>query len=1239
MDPQQRLLLETGWELFERAGIDVTSLRGSETGVFTGLMYHDYAARLRSIPDGMEGYLGNGSAGSIASGRVSYTFGLEGPAVTIDTACSSSLVAVHLAAQSLRRGESTLAVAGGATVMSTPAAFVEFSRLRGLAADGRCKSFSAAADGTGWSEGVGLVLLERLSDATRHGHPVLAVLRGSAVNSDGASNGLTAPNGPSQERVILRALANAGLATDDVDAIEAHGTGTPLGDPIEARALLATYGKDRDRPLWLGSLKSNLGHTQAAAGVGGIIKMIMAMRHGTLPRSLHLAEPTPHVDWASGALSLLTEATPWPAGRRGRGGRASPRSASAAPTPTRSSRRPPPRTRPSGRSTPAGRLPLVVTGATADALRDQAARLLSVDPDRADLGFSLATSRAALDHRAVAFDAGLAALAAGTSDPDVIRGVVTGGRTAFVFPGQGAQWAGMGVELLGTAPVFAARLRECADAIESHVDWKLADVLADPAALARVDVVQPASFAVAVSLAELWRSFGVSPAAVVGHSQGEIAAACVAGALSLPDAARVATLRSRELAAVAGRGGMVSVALPADELPDRWAGRLAVAAVNGPASTVVSGDADAVDEFLAYAEEHDIRARRIPVDYASHSHHMEAIHAALLDVLAGIEPRAPEIPFFSTVTGEWIDAGTLDAEYWYRNLRQQVRFADATRALLDQGCGVLVEVGPHPVLAVGMQETIDAAEAPAVVVGSLRRDDGGMDRFLRSAGEAYVHGAPVDWTPLFPGARRIDLPTYAFQRRRYWLDAPETPGDATGLGLRAAEHPLLAAHTPLTDDGHLFTGRLSVATQPWLADHRVHDTVLLPGAAFVELALRAADEVGCDRIDELTLEAPLVLPGSGGVHLHVTTGPAEDGRRELTVHSRPEGGRAAVDAARDRRARRERRRRRHRLTQWPPPGAEPLPVEDTYDQLATAGPGLRAVVPGPARGVAARRPGARRGRAARRGRRRRVRPAPGAAGRRPARGGVPARPGPGPAAVRVARCLGVRGGRVRAAGGAVPVRRGRDLAARRGRHRAAGGRGRVPRAAAGVRRPARRGPAGPPWTRCSGWTGCPPSPPCRLAGAGRRGGAGRRVRRRARHRAGRVVPPAILAGRRRDGRVPAGVRHATRERGRRSDPLGPGRTSRPVRAGGSGLRRGSDGRRRGRGARRTAGRGARRPAAGAPARPRRQRWRARPARTPDRGGWRSPARDRWTTSRSCPARRWTARWNRARCGSRCAPPG
>ncbi|MBG0567811.1 SDR family NAD(P)-dependent oxidoreductase, partial [Actinoplanes sp. NEAU-A11] len=760
MDPQQRLMLELTWETFERAGVDPRSVRGQQVGVFTGAMYHDYASRFTTAPAEVEGHLLTGNTGSVMSGRVAYTFGLQGPALTVDTACSSSLVAVHLAVESLRRGECSMALAGGVAVMATPATFVEFARQGGLAADGRCKPFAAAADGTGWSEGAGVLLLERLSDAHRLGHPVLAVVRGSAVNQDGASNGLSAPSGPAQQRVIRAALADAGLRAADVDAVEAHGTGTTLGDPIEAQALIAAYGNERERPLWLGSVKSNIGHTQAAAGVAGLIKMVEAMRHGVLPRTLHVDRPTPHVDWPVGAVSLLTEATPWPSaghprragvsafGISGTNAHVIVEGAEPQPAVTLES--------------PAVRVPWPLSGHLPEALREQAARLRSflatAPPARpADMGAALA-ARTAFEHRAVAIgEEALDALAAGREHPRLVRGTAEAPmRTVFVFPGQGSQWTGMGLALWDSSPVFAASMQACEEALKPHTGWSLREVLAGP--LDQVDVVQPALFAVMVSLAALWRSYGVEPAGVVGHSQGEIAAAYVAGALSLDDAARVVALRSRALRAIAGRGGMVSVPF-ADVDP----GGLSIAAVNGPESVILSGDTEAVDRFLTK----EPRARRIAVDYASHSPHVEAVREEILTALDGIVPLAPQVPFHSTVTpGEDV---VLDAAYWYRNLRQTVRFADAIT-----GLGTLVEVSPHPVLGLDLS--------------TLRRGEDDIDAALA---RAWTRGVAVDWNTVYAPHEpvRVDLPTYAFQRRRYWLEAP-APAPAAGPGTyRVAWHP------------------------------------------------------------------------------------------------------------------------------------------------------------------------------------------------------------------------------------------------------------------------------------------------------------------------------------------------------------------------------------------------------------------------------------------------------------------
>ncbi len=967
IDPQQRLLLETSWEAIERAGLDPTSLRGSSTGVFAGAISQEYASLSNGGPDSSDGYLITGVAASVASGRISYTFGLQGPAVTVDTACSSSLVALHLAVQSLRQGECGMALAGGVTVMATPGMFIEFSRQRGLAPDGRCKAFADAADGTAWGEGAGMVLLERLSDARRNGHPVLAVIRGTAVNQDGASNGLTAPNGPAQERLIRHALSAARLAPSDVDAVEAHGTGTALGDPIEAQALVATYGQGRpaDRPLWLGSVKSNLGHTQAAAGVAGVIKMVLAMRHGTLPRTLHVDAPSRHVDWAGSGVELLTEHTPWPAEGRPRRAAVSSFGISGTNAHLVLEAAPAEAAEPADAAEPtapaeagAGPVAWVLSGQTGAALRDQAARLaghVTAHPElpAAGVAHALATSRAHLDHRAAVVGedpaellAGLDALATGAAAGNIVRGSLVDGKVAFVFPGQGSQWQGMALELLDTSATFRDSMRACADALAGYVDWSLLDVLrgaTDAPGLDRVDVVQPVLFAVMVSLAELWRSAGVRPDAVVGHSQGEIAAACVAGALSLPDAAKIVALRSQALTRLAGTGGMASVPLPPAAVEQRlagWDGRLTVAAINGPESTVVAGDSAAITGFVAECTADEVRARAIPVDYASHSTHIETVRDYLLDALAGIRPRDCDVAFYSTVTGQPVDPTELDAGYWYRNLRHTVRFEDATRALLAAGHRTLIEVSPHPVLTVGIQQTVEQAGAGAVAIPTLRRDQPARQQFLTALAQAHTTGTRVDWPAVLgPVAGHIELPTYPFQRDRYWL-RPPTGTDARGLGQAVTDHPLLGAVIQLAGaDSQLFTGRISLLSHPWLADHAVHGTVILPGTAYLDLALHAARHTDQQLVDELTLHAPLVLDPRGTVHLQLAVAAADGtGRRPLTVHSRPEhpgtdwtlhaSGYLATEDAPAQPA---------GLTAWPPAGAVPVDIGDLYEQLADTG--------------------------------------------------------------------------------------------------------------------------------------------------------------------------------------------------------------------------------------------------------------------------------------------------------------
>ncbi|WP_431038435.1 SDR family NAD(P)-dependent oxidoreductase [Streptomyces sp. P6-2-1] len=976
MDPQQRLVLEIAWEALERGGLDPRGLTGTPTGVFVGTTFQDYGPRLAEGTPDTEGYLMTGSTPSVVSGRVAYTLGLEGPAVTVDTACSASLVALHLACQSLRQGESTLALAGGVTVMATQGVFVELTRQRALSPDGRCKAFSASADGTGWAEGAGMLLLERLSDARRNGHPVLALVKGSATNQDGASNGLTAPSGPAQQRVIRRALSNARLTAAEVDAVEAHGTGTRLGDPVEAHALLATYGRahSAETPLWLGSVKSNLGHTQAAAGVAGVIKMVQAMRHGVLPQTLHAEEPSPRIDWDSGAVSLLTRQRAWP--DTGRPRRAGVSSFGISGTNAHVILEQVPAQAREEREEPAaGPYPWVLSAQHPEALRAQAGRLGShvagAPSSPADVAAALATTRTAFRHRAVVvaediagFRTALDALARDEAAATAVRGTAeAGGRTVFVFPGQGSQWAGMAARLLDEEPEFARQLAVAAAAVEAHVPWSVTAVLREEEgapALDRIEVVQPVLFAVHVALAGLWQAHGVTPDAVVGHSQGEVAAAYVAGALSLEDAARVAVVRSRLYAdALVGHGAVASVALPRAAVEPRllpYADRLSVAGENSPGTVTVAGETKALEEFVATLREEGERARVVPATVASHSPQVEPLRERLAALLSFVRPRTGTVPLYSTVTGEVLKGPELTAEYWYENCRRPVGFLTAVRALLADGFRTFVETSAHPVLTMSVEETADTEGVTAAVIGTLRRNAGDRARFLTSLGEAWAHGLPVDWRPALGAGRAegVTLPTYAFRRKRFWAREGTAPAPAAGFG-PASDHPLVGAVVPLAEsEGLVLGGRIGLDEQPWLADHAALGTVLLPGAALVELALQAGERAGSPVLADLTLESPVLLPAEGGRLLQVTVGaPDSTGHRPLSVHSRPDADTAAgwtrhATGLLAPEGATEPDEGLGMAGTWPPPGAEPVPLDGWYRTLAESGyvygPAFRGLV-------------------------------------------------------------------------------------------------------------------------------------------------------------------------------------------------------------------------------------------------------------------------------------------------------
>ncbi|MFJ8584812.1 amino acid adenylation domain-containing protein [Streptomyces sp. NPDC093595] len=976
LDPMQRMVLETTWEAFERAGYTLDQLRGSQTGAFIGVgkssAYHEYGLTMAGGLADLDGYVGPGSAGGTMSGRVSYVFGLEGPTLTLDTACSSSLVTTHLACNALRNGECDLAVSAGVSLMLTPELHVEFSRLRGMSADGRCRSFSSDTDGTGWSEGSAAVVLKRLSDAQRDGDPILAVLRGTAVNHDGHAASLTTPSGPAQQRVIRAALGASGLQPDDIDYLEAHGTGTKLGDPIEGTALAEVFGgsHDGDAPLWVGSAKSNLGHTQAAAGLAGVMKVVLAMRHDTLPRTLHVAEPTPTVDWEGAGMALVQEQRPWPAKDVPR--RAGVSSFGIGGTNAHVIVEEPPRT--AAKDAEEGAfaplpptVPFVVSGYTDAALRQQVENLhrhmgMNIQDRLGDVARSLATTRSHFRRRLVLLVKDKAELLdklasfarTGELPADSAR---TGNHTeeprlALLFTGQGSQLPGMGKDIHDVHPVFREALEEVAGRF-TGLERPLLDVMwaepgtDDAALLHRTDFTQPALFALQVALWRLWDSWGVRPELLLGHSIGEIAAAHVAGVLDLDDACRLVAARGRLMQALPARGAMVSLEAGGEEAEAAidalgLRGAVDVAGLNTPTQTVLSGDADAVEAITAHFTEQGRKAKRLTVSHAFHSHHMDGMLDEFRAVAESVRFRPAAIPLVSSLTGELAAPGELEQPgYWVRQVRQAVRFSDGMRTLHRQGANTFLELGPQPVLS-GLGASCLADEGPVSWVPSCTPGKNGASVIQRSLAELHVRGVRVDWDGYFApfGGGRVDLPTYAFQRERFWFEPPASR--EVGAGLDATGHALLGGGVEIAGTGlSLFTNVVADNQPVWVQEHRVMDAVLMPGTAFFE-AMRAAGDAAHEGewdLSDVVIASPLVLASGVPVRMQVTVGPAVGDARPVQVHSAPEGEDGAWQLHAEGRITPAEEAGAGAAVTVPPRGAEPLDASALYRDLDALGYG------------------------------------------------------------------------------------------------------------------------------------------------------------------------------------------------------------------------------------------------------------------------------------------------------------